>query len=235
MVQALIAGRKTQTRRTLRLPDAPSALGTWEASTIGGAGVSDSKGRPVAERPCVWHTRTAAVVAPRFCVGDRLYVRESWRVSPEAAEGWHPDDLRGWIDYQAGGSAQLVAPSFEAVEKAAFTKNDDRDWDFLPSRYRPGIHMPRWASRLTLAVTDVRVERLQECSEADAIAEGIIEFEPTEEDPAEFAYVDGGDIWNNARSAYAALWNSINGPGAWEANPWVVAISFTVEQRNIDT
>ena len=93
--------------------------------------------------------------------------------------------------------------------------------------------MPRGASRLTLIVTEVRVERLQDCSRDDAIAEGIHR-------------VGGGVLrwenWSGAegqsatspQAAYALLWNSINGPGAWDANPWVVAITFSVEKRNID-
>lgn len=120
-----------------------------------------------------FQTRRLATSPLRKCqVGDRLWVRENWRVSPEACEGWHPEEMRGWIDYQAGGSLELVAPSFDAVVRAAFLKGEEQDWDFLPSRYRPCIHMPRWASRLTLIVTDVRVEPLQAISEEDAAAEG---------------------------------------------------------------
>ena len=75
--------------------------------------------------------------------------------------------------------------------------------------WRPSIHMPRWASRITLEITSVRVERLQDISEADAIAEGVYT------DPACPAY-----------DAYAQLWDEINGLGSWEANPWVWVIEF---------
>lgn len=108
--------------------------------------------------------------------------------------------------------------------------------------------MYRWASRITLTVTDVRVERLQDCSEADAIAEGIlrenvilgahcaggVHSEITGEryfDPSSNDEEDGHEY---AVGAYAALWNNINGDGAWEANPWVVAVSFEVAEGNID-
>lgn len=231
MVRALLAGRKTQTRRLLK----PSAKQVREWNP-------DFNCCPSAELVAGWIQFHHPLGGPytaiplRFGIGDRLYARESWRVSPEACEGWHPDDLRGWIDYQAGGSAEMVAPSMELLEKAAFLKGEAIDWDFIPSRYRPAIHMPRWASRMWLAVGDVCVQRLQDISESDAIAEGVIAYEPTLDDPAEFAFMDGGLIWNEARDAYAALWNTIhNAPGTrWEDNPWVAAITFDVNRGNID-
>ena len=104
------------------------------------------------------------------------------------------------------------------------------------------MYQPRWASRLTLTVTDVRVQRLQECSREDAIAEGV---EMESADPP-FYYVPG--IYPNSLTAigieepggrhperaYAKLWDHINGDGSWAANPWIVALTFTVERRNID-
>jgi hypothetical protein len=92
---------------------------------------------------------------------------------------------------------------------------------------RPSIHMPRWASRITLKITDVRVERLHDISEADALAEGIVEK------PDRIWWVDDGDPehgFGSPRAAYAELWSSINGPGSWDANPWVWAVSFEVSQ-----
>jgi len=91
--------------------------------------------------------------------------------------------------------------------------------------WRPSIYMPRWASRLTLLVTDVRVQRLQDISEADAIAEGII---PT----ANSQTIDCAT--ERPSDGFRALWNSIHGPEAWDANPWVAAISFDVVRANID-
>ena len=88
-------------------------------------------------------------------------------------------------------------------------------------RLRPGMFMPRWASRLTLTVTDVRVKRLQDISETDAKAEGAM-----------LEYGEGANIGH--RRAFELVWKHINGPGAWEANPWFAAYTFTVERRNID-
>lgn len=172
----------------------------------------------------------------RYVVGDRLYVREHWRCSAKH-DATAPRDLTPrsmTIAFEAGGS---------------IANQDDRD-DWRPSevsytdahwmgRFRQGVHMPRWASRITLLVTDVRVERLQDCSEADAWAEGCIKgdpddvggFFPAEEpDPSGI----GWRGWDNARDWYADLWDQINGPGAWELNPWVAAYSFRPILGNID-
>lgn len=85
-------------------------------------------------------------------------------------------------------------------------------------KVKPSIHMPRWASRLTLAVTEVRVQRLQEISEEDAIAEGVC----------------GDEEFQPASKYFEELWNSIHGKGAWAQNPWVVAVTFVVHKINVD-
>jgi hypothetical protein len=98
------------------------------------------------------------------------------------------------------------------------------DW----TRPKPSIHMPRAACRIVLEITGVRVERLQEISEADAKAEGIepfTDFQPTGHwrryrDSGVTSYVD------NPIASYASLWTEINGPGSWEANPWVWVVEF---------
>lgn len=155
---------------------------------------------------------TCARFAPRYAPGDRLYVREHW----EADICF--DDL---------------APR-DMDPKTGIRFRADYGWKNSPpcrGRFRQGMHMPKWASRLTLIVTDVRVERLQDCSEADAKAEGIIGagliwglgVEPP--DPARAA---------SPVKAYARLWDQINGPGAWASNPWVVALTFRAINANID-
>lgn len=134
---------------------------------------------------------------PHGLPGNRLWVRETWGALPHMLDGFQRESLR----YRADGEYQ----------------NEHGTW-----RWRPSIHMPRWASRITLEVTGVRVERLQDISAADAIAEGI---------EAE------GDEWRDylmphtqccltPRSSYRTLWESIHGPGSWDANPWVWVIEF---------
>lgn len=119
----------------------------------------------------------------------------------------------------------------------------DADYDREPNdgcrgKTRVSIHMPRRASRLTLTVTDVRVQRLQEISEVDAIAEGVIWSDrwkgfvvPGVEHPnKDFPVLSRP----TAREMYGALWDAINGSGAWLGNPWIIGLTFTVEHRNID-
>src|SRR5690606_6141569 len=89
------------------------------------------------------------------------------------------------------------------------------------ARWRSPIHMPRWASRLTLTVTNVRVQRVAEISSADAIAEGCAVH-------ANSATIDCDTP--DPRDEFRALWNGIHGPDAWDRNPWVAAISFSVRK-----
>lgn len=144
----------------------------------------------------------------RFAKGDRLWVREAW--------AYH------------GGDEMLYQREPGAVGYRADVETDPRlSFGNVPGgRWRVSIHMPRWASRLTLTVTDVRVERLQAITPADAIAEGIAPA-------ANHMTIDCDTA--DPRVAFAALWQSINGDGAWQANPWVVALTFTVGHRNIGT
>lgn len=86
--------------------------------------------------------------------------------------------------------------------------------------------MPRWASRITLEITDVRVQRVQDISQADARAEGIIEWKGERHNVSHFG-VTVADVWERtAKDAYARIWDDINGAGSWAANPWVWALAF---------
>lgn len=92
--------------------------------------------------------------------------------------------------------------------------------------WKPSIHMPKWRSRITVQITDVRVQRLQEISEEDAIAEGVRAF--IEDGCGVYEdYIHGRGTWcMSARGSFASLWESINGHGSWEKNPYVWTISF---------
>lgn len=130
--------------------------------------------------------------------GDRLWVREAWRAFKDGALY---EDAGVEVDYRA--------------TPAAWAKDSDAPW-------KPSIHMPRWASRITLEITDVRVERLQEiCASAnDILAEGIIyDADAPVIGPCE---ADAGDLVEQ----FSDLWDSINSPGSWDENPWVWVIEF---------
>ena len=132
MVLALLAGRKTQTRRLVK----GRALEWLDQHGFSPGYVADPGN---------------AGLLP-YSVGDRLWVREAWRISADVAQAWPPGGpCVGWLDMQAGGQFEVAAPSVEAAERAGRVK----DWDFISSAWRPSIHMPRWASRLTLPVTQV--------------------------------------------------------------------------------
>lgn len=211
MVRALLDGSKTQTRRVLKDPE------------FYGCPTGDCPHQTQAE--CNAAMAGLGPEATRYAIGDRLYVREHWSSHP-SFDGIAPRDLkRGSMVYT----------------RADHIWHNNGDWIGAPyGKHRQAMHMPRWASRLTLTVTDVRVERLQDCSEADAITEGIYRLgglychsRPGDRFGNENAIaVPAG--WDQATHAYQALWDRINGPGAWEANPWVVAVSFTVGHHNID-
>lgn len=119
--------------------------------------------------------------------GDRLWVRETHGFWPSADS--------------------------ERREDGVIYRATDDDWECRMFDWRPSIHMPRWASRITLEITSVRVERLQDISEADAVAEGV----------KNTLHLQGGRF---ANENFAHLWWVIHGDGAWESNPWVWVIEF---------
>lgn len=148
----------------------------------------------------------AADYAP-WSIGDRLWVKETW--SHTGTGVWSTNDVHN-------------ARDGEAIYRAT----DDR----LGAGWFPSIFMFRKLSRLTLTVTDVRVERLQDCSQQDAFAEGAQRVCLPDSVP-----LPSGVLTNNTyKTGYAVLWDSINGDGAWEKNPWVVALTFDVRKGNID-
>lgn len=152
-----------------------------------------------------------------FAPGDRLYVREAHYLTDDG-------------DYEHAVFAEDAASVAGHLDQMARLKlsHPQGDWS-KHLRLRPSIHMPRWASRLTLTVTDVRVQRLQDISEADAVAEGLVSaYEGWATD------ADASHWGNTAVNSYRVLWNDLHGPDAWDANPWVAAISFTVNRGNID-
>ena len=205
MVRAILNGTKTQTRRMLKqflpcCPEHDSARGVWEVYN----------GDEVA----------AVLRCPYGRPGDRLWVRETWM--PDAPRNGEWPDVEF---YGCGMSPRSLIPEcyrhpWHVLHRATYEGCELVGW-------KPSIHMPRWASRITLEVTAIRVERLQDISEADAKAEGASYHNGLGVGHSGWRHDDGA-VHNDARSAYAQLWNSINGPGSWDANPWVWVVEFAL-------
>lgn len=210
MVRARLAGTKTQTRRIVKHQPGPSCLieegFDGESPFVYSALYGDGPGHEVheARTPCV---------CPYGQPGNQLWVRETFAIVPRTA-------------YRASeGVQQTLRPDDDhdaAIYREGWTRSNGG------FRWRPSIHMPRWASRITLEITDVRVERLQDISREDALAEGIV-IQP-----------DGGYGLSDTshyhatdpRQSYFSLWEAINGQGSVTANPWVWAVTFSPASPN---
>jgi hypothetical protein len=212
MVRALLDGTKTQTRRVLK----PQPL-QWQAAVIDILPPTQDGSGNWGQVETVWSG--AGMCEPdhevwhpirHHRVGDRLWVRETWAFDVNAIGSMR--DEEGPFVYAADPSGARTR---------------------LCERWTPSIHMPRWASRLTLIVTDVRVQRLQEISDTDAMAEGLTPVRSPINGHVTYQVPNllGGQT---PQRAFKVLWDTINGPGAWDANPWVVATTFTVHRCNID-
>lgn len=203
MVRAILAGEKTQTRRVVKPQFGREAMPAemcaetaegWQTSGHSGRWWDDCNG-----------DADAAVYCPYGKPGDRLWVRETWNVGD--------DKHNYYVQYRADSdgvehqhSRSKLNPGDEFLLERWANKTDE---------WNPSIFMPRWASRITLEITDVRVERLQDISERDAWAEGCL---GTDDD------VTGGI---SGYSEYYKLWESINGKTApWSSNPWVWVLTF---------
>jgi len=195
-VRALLAGLKTQTRRVFLVPD---PLGEKRAIT------SPSEEIQQWADGSFHYLSTAALSGPYPCPygqpHDLLWVRETFGCP-------------------CHNSMQPI-PGCELIYRAT----DEYDGDYPLSGWRPSIHMPRWASRLTLYLTDVRVERVQEISDADAEAEGA--------DVVTFPHVDDQ---RGMRDRFRCLWNSLNAKRGypWAENPFVWVLAFKAINANVD-
>ncbi|QFZ68292.1 ASCH domain-containing protein [Klebsiella quasipneumoniae] len=205
MVRAILHGRKTQTRRIVKGTDgAVKFCKEWD---INGEeifvvlGEKDHTGmNPV----------LGALSCPFGAVGDRIWVREAFRVHSLATD--------------------VATLAYKASERNSWTEQTHRvpvavcNKPATPEKWTPSLHMPRWASRILLEITDVRVERLNAISEEDARAEGIIDggcLNCGEPEPCGCANPEP-----DATDAFAYLWQSIYGQESWNAAPWVWVIEF---------
>lgn len=229
MVRAILDGRKTQTRRTLKrqTPDGGTLQGPVELKPGSwGWHYHDTE----REEPSKYFPggviENARLKCPYGAVGERLWAREAY--------------------YQIGHWEPVTGVKTKTGKmKWKFVADSDEIRFEAPAEFRKGRHnkdpetsiwhkrlarfMPRWASRLTLEITDIRVERLQGISREDAIAEGIEHC--TTEEGHRFAfkdYIDEGYYYSDPIPSFRSLWKSINGPDSWDLNPWVWVLAFEV-------
>ena len=208
MVRATWDGRKTNTRRIFKLPKGMEWYDELGGEKAGWFCDTDGKGWwEISELSC-----------PYGQPGDLLWVRETCREDVIGS--------RSLAQYEADDS-YVIQGSDEAGANAS--------WWYSKS-ICPSIHMPRWASRLTLRITNIRVERVQEISEEESVLEGVEWDHEHGSGWKEY----GKGAWPGvaacvfARDSFKELWNSINGPDAWDRNDWVWCIEFSVIKKNID-
>jgi hypothetical protein len=200
MVRAILEGTKTQTGRVVKAINHELFDAFTEADPSGFWGF-DSKNDPV-----------LCVHSPYGEVGDRLWVRETWRTGI-CFDSMSPD-LIGRKCVDAGYKSPWGPVRYEA-------DGDDKWLELLKDfggewgKTRVSIHMPRWASRITLQITGLRIERLTDISAEDAIAEGAVA------DDYQWSHVN-----SMCRDKFRDLWESINGKGSWADDPWVWVVQF---------
>ncbi len=217
MVRAILEGRKTQTRRNLKPQPALTSYGKLEWHGKAGplkCTVQADGDKNLAE---AFNKNGLSSCCPYGKQGDLLWVREAWR--PD-----YDQYLEMCVQYAADCSRIKKYPDDDA-RGFVFEQQAAAAFRCETKGYKPSIYMPRWASRIPLEITGVRVERLQDISEADSWAEGA----PRDKGlavPVEMGENGYGSGWNNARSWYNSLWESINGKDSWDANPWVWVIEF---------
>ncbi|HCA6984233.1 TPA: hypothetical protein MX171_000928 [Klebsiella pneumoniae] len=221
MVRAILDGRKTQTRRPIK----------WKQTRFTEIGEREDGSKwpwsEDAEHACdFWHP------CPFGAVGDRIWVRETW-----ATLGNEDGCCIDWEGNLCKGDERSAARIYRAsceqrpgdyglwsIPDDAYWKPHTKEHKF-EGAWRPSIHMPRWASRILLEITDVRAERLNAISEEDATAEGVPPAGSLLPDYPGTFLTPKGDF-ATAKVAFQRLWESIYGEESWKANGWVWVISF---------
>jgi hypothetical protein len=196
---------KTQTRRTIKPQPVSSITEIRKIEICDNKKIVETKFELL--RYCGFgrdpYSHEGFMKCPYGTVGDVLWVRET-----------------------------IQHPGYEGAKHFVYSadgKSGNHEYYWKKKHVIPSIYMSRWASRITLEITDIRVERLQDISQKDAISEGAPLSHPSIDAVSrDFGYEDFSRSW------YAQLWEFINGKGSWDANPWVWVISFKPILKNID-
>lgn len=218
MVRAILDERKTQTRRVIKDQPIPNHRGRFNFTQY-----TDDEGiESFWQNAPLWHTRF-----PFGKVGDQLWVRETWGNVSNSYDNdgfaidWIPNRPAKEINEMPfGGGYYLGHVIYRADGEFEWCGDDDGGGE-PRSAWHPSIHMPREASRIQLEITSIRIERLQEISEEDAIAEGA---RPIECDHIRRSCEDIGCYGDTAKASFRGIWESTGGD--WNANPWVWVIEF---------
>lgn len=206
MVRAILDGSKTQTRRVIQpqpcrtLPETKEIGPSFDMHYPSGWRWHRSRGVQCFGQDAEALAGVAALLSPYGKPGDRLWVRETWAPVDFLAGGYELEEPH-CVGYRADESARYC---FGDKQRAA----DTYAWNWSAVKWKPSIFMPRWASRITLEVIDVRVQRVRDIGESDAVAEGM---------PAHRPLAVFRDLWEtlNAKRGYG-----------WDVNPWVWAVTF---------
>lgn len=255
MVRAILNRRKTQTRRIISKQ--PASKESYLHDVV----ASSDRRR---EGKCHWNGEELDVFKPYCRAGYLLWIKETWKVG-----AWSEDHGTIAVDYRASPELTKTPWSYpeDQFEKYWIAISDELQEKGIdpceegyyswkpgesPMKWKPSIFMPKWASRITLRVTAVRVERLQDISEEDAVAEGLEYREEITHDDTHIAYfknylqptykadLDGevidvaNEIEDDPIESYKTLWQSINGKESWDQNPWVWVIEFEPIFKNVN-
>lgn len=214
MVRAILAGQKTVTRRVVKVQ--PFDLSWSRRDHSFGYLSGRAENGDELDGFYAYSTRSGgewSAKCPYGQPGDRLWVRETWLEDPEDDGTWAYTQYMGC----KGSPLSDIPTRFQKPDHCIFRAS----WEGADLLWRPSIHMPRWASRILLEITEVRVERLQAISDEQCVAEGC--------------GVGPGAIGvkltvppgaSMPQAMFAELWKSINGASAWDSNPWVWVVEF---------
>lgn len=205
MVRAILEGRKTQTRRVIKLRD--GSVPEEDGYDIPKG--EDNKPLDYVMDFSKTYPQWQRLDCPYGRVGDRLWVRETWRA----------EELEDGTD----GIRYAADKSFIAIDNTRQAANNWMDaYDQeKPSVWKPSIFMPRWACRIILEVVNVRVERLQDITAYDIAKEGC---------PAEYHMNNNSGMTDAMHGWFENLWKKINGEDSWDSNPWLWVVEFKVVQ-----
>ncbi|MGZ9738050.1 hypothetical protein ACXX83_06345 [Pseudomonas sp. GNP012] len=207
MVRAILEGRKTVTRRAVNpQPAITDGSGfSWKGHLFGRGSDDRETSRNFSKHCC-----------PYGKPGDRLWVRETWYCNHSEVQKdpyLQPADMVDLDQAREDGDLVYAADGLTPYEQEQPT-------------WKPSIHTPRWVSRILLEITDVRVERLKDISEEQALAEGVRPY-PDHAEFGEWYHVEGIETYSAEPSmSFELRWSSINGSDSWNANPWVWVVEF---------